>query len=104
MQRNPIWTAKKPPRKNSRRVPPALSIAEVEAIRAAMKQPDATLISVLAYAGLRPGEALALKWGDIREDTIRVWRALSFGEEKSTKTGRSRMVPMLPALGWDLAA
>jgi integrase len=62
MQRNPIWTAKKPPRKNSRRVPPALSIAEVEAIRAAMKQPDATLISLLAYAGLRPGEALALKW------------------------------------------
>ena len=33
---------------------------------------DATLISVLAYAGLRPGEALALRWGDIRTQTMLV--------------------------------
>jgi integrase len=46
---------------------------ETEAIRCAMlasKSPhalrNATLISVLAYAGLRPAEALALRWGDAR--------------------------------------
>jgi integrase len=33
-----------------------------------------------------------------------VSRALSFGEETQTKTGRSRVVPMVPALRWDLAA
>jgi integrase len=77
---------------------------EFEAIRAAMEQADATLVSVLAYAGLRPGEALALKWGDIRDNTIHVSRALSFGEEKATKTGNSRAVHMIPALRWDLAA
>jgi integrase len=98
-----VRAAKKPRKKNARRVPRALSIAEVEAIRAAMEQPDATLISVLAYAGLRPGEALALKWGDIKDDTIRIARALSFGEEKSTKTGKSRTVPMTTVLRWDLA-
>jgi integrase len=103
LARNPVKAAKKPRKKNSRRVPRALSIAEVESIRAAMEQPDATLVSVLAYAGLRPGEALALRWGDIKDDTIRVARALSFGEEKSTKTGRARTVAMMPALRWELA-
>lgn len=34
--------------------------AEVEMIRSAMGPRDAALVSVLAYAGLRPGEALAL--------------------------------------------
>ena len=33
---------------------------------------DATLVSVLAYAGLRPGEALALTWAHVRERTLLV--------------------------------
>jgi integrase len=33
---------------------------------------DKALVSVLAYAGLRPGEALALTWGHVRERTILV--------------------------------
>ena len=51
---------------------------------------DATLISILAYAGLRPGEALALRWGDVRTRTILVQRAVSLGEEKATKTSQNR--------------
>jgi integrase len=35
---------------------------------------DATLVCVLAFAGLRPGEALALEWRHIRERTILVDR------------------------------
>jgi integrase len=38
-------------------------------------QRDATFVALLAYAGLRPGEALALRWGDIRERTLLVQRA-----------------------------
>ena len=60
-------------------------------MRAASSPRDATLISVLAYAGLRPGEALALQWRDVREQTILVERAISLGEEKDTRrplTGR----------------
>ena len=44
---------------------------------AAMK-PDprtAILVSLMAYAGLRPGEALALQWGDVGENTLLVERS-----------------------------
>lgn len=51
-----------------------LAPCTVEAMRAAVDQRDATLFSVLAYAGLRPGEALALRWGDVRPNTILVER------------------------------
>jgi integrase len=59
-------------------------------------------ISVLAYAGLRPGEALALTWGDVRERTILVERALALGRLKTTKTGRTRTVRLLAPLAADL--
>ena len=60
------------------------------------------MISVLAYAGLRPGEALALQWRDIREQTILVERAISLGEEKDTKTAAHRTVRVLQPLAVDL--
>jgi integrase len=63
---------------------------------------DATLISVLAYSGLRPGEALALRWSDVRRSTILVERAISVGEEDDTKTGNHRSVRMLDPLRKDL--
>lgn len=47
---------------------------------------DKALVSVLAYAGLRPGEALALTCGHVRERTILVEQSVSYGELKSTKT------------------
>ena len=63
---------------------------------------DATLVSVLAYAGLRPGEALALTWAHVRERTLLVERAVSLGEIEGTKTGRQRTVPLVGPLGQDL--
>ena len=60
------------------------------------------LVSVLAYAGLRPGEALALTWIHIRERTILVERAVALGEFKTTKTSRARTVRMLAPLAADL--
>jgi len=57
---------------------------------------------VLAYAGLRPGEALALTWDHVRERTILVERALALGELKTTKTGRTRTVRLLAPLAADL--
>ena len=55
----------------------------------------ATLVPVLAYAGLRPGEALGLTWGHVRERTILVERAVSLGGIKDTKTRRIRSVRLL---------
>jgi integrase len=55
---------------------------------------DATLISVLGYAGLRPGEALALRWGHVQERTIVV---------NARKTGQRRSIRILGPLAVDLA-
>ncbi len=60
-------------------------------------------MSVLAYAGLRPGEALALEVRHVRDQTILVEQALSDGELKVQKTGRQyRTVDLLPILGDEL--
>jgi integrase len=79
-----------------------LAPASVEAMRAASSARDATLLSVLAYAGLRPAEALALRWHDLREQTLLVERALSLGSEKDTKTTKHRTVRLLAPLAADL--
>ena len=52
-------------------------------------------LSVLAYAGLRPGEALALRWEDVGERTLQVERAVANGLLKATKTGQRRSVRLL---------
>jgi integrase len=59
-------------------------------------------VSVLAYAGLRPGEALALTWEQIGERTILVERSLALGELKETKTRSTRSVRLLAPLRSDL--
>lgn len=65
---------------------------------------DAALVSLLAYAGLRPGEALALKVSSIKHE-IHVTATVSDGVlVDRTKTGRDRLVPIRPALQADLDA
>jgi integrase len=57
---------------------------------------DAELIRVAAYAGLRLGELLALRWGDVdfTGHALTIARAMSLGIESSTKSGRVRRVPL----------
>jgi integrase len=65
---------------------------------------DATLIAVLAYAGIRPQEAQALCWADVRERTLLIEKAADGqGGVKSTKTGQTRTVRLLAPLAADLA-
>jgi integrase len=102
---NPARAVRKPPQRRERAVRP-LSPLDVERIRAHLvagsRLRDAVLVSVLAYAGLRPGEALALTWAHIRERTILVERAVALGELKTTKTARTRTVRLLAPLAADL--
>jgi integrase len=81
-----------------------LAPATIERMRAASSLRDATLISVLGYAGLRPSEALALNWQDVREKTILVQRALSLGEADDTKTQHHRTVRLIAPVLEDLYA
>jgi len=100
---NPV----KPVRKRAvvrKRVVRPLTPDSVETVRRQLKKPrDKALVSLLAYAGLRPGEALGLRWGDIGERTILIERAIAYGEEKSTKTRATRSVRMVKPLKSELA-
>jgi integrase len=109
--RNPARAVRKPPATRSREIT-VLSPAQVEAMRdhVAARKPkegertptqthrahrDAVLISVLAYAGLRPwSEATRLTWGAVRERTLLV---------HAPKTGRTRTVNLLAPPRRDLA-
>jgi len=103
---NPVKAVRKPPQRRARVIDPP-SAASVELMRADLRAQtrlrDATLVCVLAYGGLRPGEALALEWRHVRERTILVERALALGELKVTKTGQTRTVRLLSPLAADLA-
>jgi integrase len=103
LSRNPVRLVRRIPRPRRREVRP-LAPVTVEAMRAASAARDAALISVLAYAGLRPQEALALEWGDVRESTLLIERAVSLGQEQDTRTRVHRTVRLLGPLREDLLA
>lgn len=62
---------------------------------------DRALVSVLAYAGLCPEEALALRWTDVGNVLV-IDRAWTHGEEKPTKTHCRRTVEVVSAVHDDL--
>lgn len=107
IQMNPVQVVKKPSGKRQLAVRP-VTPREIEQIRQHLlqqgKHRDATLVSVLGYAGLRPGEALALRWDHVRSKTLLIESALAHGEIKSTKTGQIRSVRIVSALREDLEA
>ncbi len=51
------------------------------------------LVCVLAYTGVRISEALGIEWSDVTETSIRI---------RNAKGGKSRAVPMVPALAEQL--
>jgi len=103
---NPAALVRKPNPARQRAVSP-LQPADVERLRALLRSRDrlrdATLVSVLAYAGLRPGEALALTWRHVGRRALLVDGAVSLGEIGATKTRRARSVPLVTPLVNDLS-
>lgn len=103
---NPVAAIRKPTQRRKLIVRPP-SPREVEQVRGVLlangQLADATLISVLAYAGLRPGEAIGLRWCDVKERVLQIERAVSLGEVKETKTRQIRSVRLLRPVAEDLA-
>ena len=101
---NPVRLVEKPKALPPRR-PVVFGPDVVERMRAAFIAAgdlmSATLVSTLAYSGVRPGEALALRVSDFRDGRLHVERRNSLGDilegTKSTKRPR-RSVPLPPAL------
>jgi integrase len=107
MTSNPVQVIRKPRQKRVSDItvhPPA----RIEALRRYLldngRPRDALLVCCMAYAGLRPGEALALRWRHIRRTTILVDGAASQGIDEDTKTHGSRTVDLLAPLAEDLEA
>lgn len=111
---NPV-TAVDKPRQKAGALPQPLAPETVERIRAHMltmwqsakrgpgrpvaelqwwRVRNATIVSVLAYAGLRPAEDRATRWEDIHDRTLHI---------ESSKTHRPRDVELLAPLAQDLA-
>jgi len=89
----------------------ALTPDEVERIRADMPSiRDRVLVSLMAYAGLRPGEALALHWTNVTVyehhlgafGELLVSESYGYGELRDTKTGQARTVRVGGSLADDL--
>lgn len=89
---NPVRTVRAPRAPLKPEVRP-LAPTAVEALRAELGPRDAVLVSLLAYAGLRPGEARTLRWGHVQERTLVV---------ATEKTGHRRTVRLLDPLAQDL--
>jgi integrase len=101
---NPVRAIKKPSAP-VRRVGRALSAGDVERLRDEMPtRGDALLVSLMAYGGLRPEEALALTWPDVRERILNVDKAVAHGQAKATKNENRRAVDVLAPLADDLDA
>ena len=60
------------------------------------REQDAVIIMMMAMAGLRPGEAIALLWEhiDFRAKVIRVVESRTMGVTDTPKSGSGRTVPM----------
>jgi integrase len=91
---NPARAVRMPNKRRVRSVRPPTP-ERVEIIRAGLKsEVEQTLVTLLAYAGLRPQEALAAVWSDIVGGKLVV---------DASKTGRTRVVPLLPLVRQELA-
>ncbi len=106
IDRNPVQPVRIAQPRRTRAIRPVAPIT-VEALRARLRETDdhasATLVVILAYAGLRPSEATALTWEHVRERTLLVEASRdATGGATTTKTKTIRTVRLLEPLADDL--
>ncbi len=87
---NPVTVIDMPKAPPQRR-PQPLAPVTVEQIRSRLRSRDATIVSMLAYTGIRPGEMMHTRWEDLSERSLYV---------APRKTAKERDVDLLsPVLG-----
>jgi integrase len=82
------------------------SVEEVRVLaRAAASEQDAAIYLTAAFTGLRRGELVALRWGDVdfAAAAIRVRASYAGGALTTPKSGRVRSVPLAPEVAAALA-
>lgn len=89
-----VWFDASPPPVEERNI---LSMAQIEALLAAMPEFYRPMIAFAAYTGVRLGELRALTWDDVdlQARTAHVCKSMFLNElQPSTKTGLDRTVPI----------
>jgi integrase len=100
---NPVRGLRTTPTEPRRAI--VLTPVEVEKIRRAMPTDrDVAFWSLVVLAGLRPGEARALRWMDVGETLLTIDRAVSGNVIGPTKTYKRRTVEIIAPLARDLDA
>ncbi len=97
VQHNPCAVADRPrlPAREPVRPPAPIAVEEIRLALLTRDRPgDAALVAAMAYAGMRPQEALGLCWEDVRERSLLV---------RAPKTRSFRVVDLLAPLGAELA-
>jgi integrase len=74
-------------------------------VRHAADEQDAAIYLTAAFTGLRRGELVALRWRDIdfAGSAIKVWASYAKGTLTKPKSGKPRVVPMVPDVAGALA-
>jgi len=74
--------------------------AEILTVLTHVPQRYRPIILFIAYTGVRPNEAMGLKWGDVNLDksVVTIERGIVNGVEGPTKTGIVRQIPLVPKL------
>jgi integrase len=81
----------------------ALEPIQVERIRDVLDdERDRRVVSIMAYAGLRPAEVCGLTWAHVRHGVLIVEQSVQFGQIVSTKTNRWRTVEVSDMLADEL--
>jgi integrase len=90
----------KPPRETL-----AYDLEEISHLLAVLPEPDATIVAVAAFTGLRRGEIRGLQWGDYSGQELKVKRARWRDTVSDPKTRKSKApVPVIPQLAERLNA
>jgi len=93
-------------REHNNERPSFYTVEQVEAlVRAAASPSDALAYRIAAYAGLRRGEVVSLRWRcvDFTRGSLHINESVSDGHDGPTKSGKGRTVPLAPQLAQALA-
>ena len=105
LQANPMTLVERPCVRHSSEID-VLSASEIRAlVRETSTELHKAVFLTAAFTGLRMGELLALRWGevDFPAETIRVVRSFTIGGESTPKSGKPRSVPMVREVATTLA-
>jgi len=96
IEKNPVLLVKPPKQEKSE-----VEVFSLDEVKILLKNADGWFkhfLTVAFFTGMRTGELLALKWEDVNfhNKTIHVRRSRRQGVESDTKTGKSRIIDMLP--------